>query len=78
MLDKDKAMDKTDFMNIMRLADADVKVVDPEAIGIALMVVHRCSRSGDIQVQIGSNIPEEALLEAVLDDLRHKRKTRHG
>jgi hypothetical protein len=77
MPDKDKAMDKTDFMNIMQLAHADVKVVDPDAIGIALMVVHRTA-SGDIQLQIGSNIPEEALLEAVLDDLRHKRKTRHG
>jgi hypothetical protein len=74
-----KAMDKTDFLSIMQLANADVKVIDPDTVGIALVVVHR-NVHGELEVQIGSNIPEEALFEAVLDASRGnvKRKTRHG
>ena len=72
-------MDRSDFMNIMQLTDADVRVADPDIVGIALVVVHR-SRSGELQLQIGSNIPEDALFEALFDMARGdiKRKTRHG
>jgi hypothetical protein len=55
----------------------DARVVDDSVIGIALVVVHRNAK-GELEVQIGSNIPEEALFEAVLDAAATKRKTRHG
>ena len=68
---------KHDFLNIMQLTDADARVVDPDILGIALVVVHR-SRTGELQLQIGSNVPEEALIEALFDMRQDKRKTRHG
>lgn len=70
-------MDKTDFMNIMQLAFADAKVVDPDVVGIGLLTAHRNAK-GELCMQIGSNIPDEAFLEALHDLTREKRKTRHG
>ena len=73
-------MDKSDFMNIMQLTDADVRVVDPDALGIALLVMHR-TKSGELQMQIGSNITDDIVFESFFDLLidHHKRKkARHG
>jgi hypothetical protein len=72
-------MHKTDFLNIMQLTDADVRVVDPDVVGIALVVIHRNPR-GELELQIGSNISEDLILETLMREAvaREKRKTRHG
>jgi hypothetical protein len=73
-------MDKSDFMNIMQLAEADVRVVDPDALGIAMMVMHR-TKSGELQLQIGANVPDEIVFESLFDlviDHHKRKKARHG
>jgi hypothetical protein len=73
-------MDKSDFMNIMQLTEADVRVVDPDVLGIALLMIQR-TKSGELQLQIGANVPDDIVFESLFDLLidHHKRKkARHG
>jgi hypothetical protein len=64
---KGKAMDRHDFINIMELAFTDAKTIDPETLGIAMIVLHR-TPDGDVGAQIGSNMGGAGLL-AMLHDL---------
>ena len=64
-------MDKHDFMNIMQLAFADAKVVDPDVVGIGLLTAHRNAK-GELCMQIGSNIPDDVFLEALHREIRKK------
>jgi hypothetical protein len=73
-------MDKTDFLAVMDLALTDLRVVEPETIGIVMLALHKTA-DGTLHAQFGSNVDHglvaEALYSLMDGDLRahrHKRK----
>jgi hypothetical protein len=73
-------MDKTDFLAIMNLALTDLKVVEPETVGVVMLALHKAP-DGSLTVQFGSNIDQGLVAEALyalrdgdLKAHRHKRK----
>jgi len=72
-------MDKTDFMAIMNLALTDLRVVDPDTVGVVMLTLHR-TESGALHVQFGSNVDQglvaEVLYALMDEDLRAHRPKR--
>ena len=57
-------MKKTTFMDLLDVSWQDFKAIDPDALGMAIVIMHK-DRQDELAVQMGSNVPPEMVKYAL-------------